>query len=34
VRADGTFRETVVFSILVSEWPAAKAGLLARLIDR
>ena len=31
VRADGTFRDTVVFSILASEWPAAKAGLLARL---
>ena len=31
VRADGTFRDTVVFSILASEWPAAKAGLLSRL---
>ena len=31
VRADGTFRDTVVFSILASEWPAVKAGLLARL---
>ena len=31
VRADGTFRDTVVFSILASEWPVAKAGLLARL---
>jgi len=31
VRADGTFRDTVVFSILATEWPAAKAGLLARL---
>ena len=31
VRADGTFRDTVVFSILSSEWPATKAGLLARL---
>jgi N-acetyltransferase len=31
VRADGTFRDTVAFSILASEWPAAKAGLLARL---
>ncbi len=30
-RADGTFRDTVVFSILASEWPAVKAGLLARL---
>ena len=31
VRADGTFRDTVVFSILSSEWPATKAGLLPRL---
>lgn len=31
VRADGTFRDTVVFSILATDWPAAKAGLLARL---
>jgi len=31
VRADGTFRDTVVFSIRSSEWPATKAGLLARL---
>lgn len=31
VRADGTHRDTVVFSILVDEWPAAKAKLLARL---
>jgi RimJ/RimL family protein N-acetyltransferase len=31
VRADGTFRDTVVFSILVSEWPTVKAGLLSRL---
>ena len=31
VRADGTFRDTVVFSILATEWPAAKAGLLTRL---
>ncbi len=30
-RADGTFRNTVVFSILISEWPAVKAGLLRRL---
>jgi RimJ/RimL family protein N-acetyltransferase len=31
VRADGTFRDTVVFSILASEWPTLKAGLLSRL---
>jgi RimJ/RimL family protein N-acetyltransferase len=30
-RADGTFRDTVVFSILRDEWPAVRAGLLARL---
>jgi RimJ/RimL family protein N-acetyltransferase len=30
-RADGTFRDTVVFSVLRDEWPAVRAGLLARL---
>jgi RimJ/RimL family protein N-acetyltransferase len=30
-REDGTFRDTVVFSVLVDEWPVVKAGLLARL---
>ncbi len=30
-REDGTFRDTVVFSVLVDEWPAVKAGLQARL---
>jgi N-acetyltransferase len=30
-REDGTFRDTVVFSVLVDEWPAVKAGLRARL---
>jgi RimJ/RimL family protein N-acetyltransferase len=30
-RADGSFRDTVVFSILRDEWPAVRAGLLARL---
>jgi N-acetyltransferase len=30
-RADGTFRDTVVFSILRDEWPTARAGLEARL---
>ena len=28
---DGSLRDTVVFSILDTEWPAARAGLLARL---
>ncbi|WP_345580493.1 GNAT family N-acetyltransferase [Tessaracoccus lubricantis] len=31
VRADGTFRDTVVFSILRDEWPAVKLGLAERL---
>jgi RimJ/RimL family protein N-acetyltransferase len=30
-RADGTFRDTVVFSILREEWPDARERLLARL---
>jgi N-acetyltransferase len=30
-REDGTFRDTVVFSVLKDEWPAVKAGLNARL---
>jgi N-acetyltransferase len=30
-RHDGSFRDTVVFSILVDEWPAVKARLEARL---
>ncbi|MFC6007610.1 GNAT family N-acetyltransferase [Angustibacter luteus] len=30
-RADGTFRDTVVFSILRDEWPDVRDGLLARL---
>jgi RimJ/RimL family protein N-acetyltransferase len=30
-RADGTFRDTVVFSILRDEWPEVRAGLMARL---
>jgi RimJ/RimL family protein N-acetyltransferase len=30
-RADGTFRDTVVYSILRDEWPAVRAGLRARL---
>lgn len=31
VMPDGTLRDTVVFSILDSEWPAVKAGLEHRL---
>jgi RimJ/RimL family protein N-acetyltransferase len=30
-REDGTFRDSVVFSILRNEWPLVKAGLEARL---
>jgi RimJ/RimL family protein N-acetyltransferase len=30
-RADGTFRDTVVFSVLRDEWPGVRARLLARL---
>ncbi len=30
-REDGTFRDTVIFSILRDEWPAARAGLEARI---
>jgi RimJ/RimL family protein N-acetyltransferase len=30
-REDGSFRDSVVFSILVDEWPAVRAGLEARL---
>jgi N-acetyltransferase len=30
-RADGTFRDTVVFSVLRQEWPAVRAGLEQRL---
>jgi RimJ/RimL family protein N-acetyltransferase len=29
--ADGSFRDTVVFSILADEWPAVRKGLLARI---
>ena len=30
-REDGTFRDTVVFSIVKDEWPTVKANLLARV---
>jgi hypothetical protein len=30
-REDGTFRDSVVFSILRDEWSEVKAGLQARL---
>jgi RimJ/RimL family protein N-acetyltransferase len=30
-RADGSWRDTVVFSVVIDEWPAVKAGLHRRL---
>jgi RimJ/RimL family protein N-acetyltransferase len=30
-RADGTFRDTVVFSVLRDEWPSVRSGLVRRL---
>ena len=30
-REDGTFRDTVVFSVLADEWPGVQAGLMSRL---
>jgi N-acetyltransferase len=30
-REDGTFRDSVVYSVLIDEWPAVKAGLTERL---
>ena len=32
-RADGTWRDTVVFSVVIDDWPQVKAGLQARLAD-
>ena len=31
-RGDGSFRDTVVFSVIVDDWPAVKAGLQQRLV--
>jgi N-acetyltransferase len=30
-REDGTFRDTVVFSVLADEWPGVRAGLMERV---
>lgn len=30
-RADGTWRDTAVYSVTIDDWPAVRAGLLARL---
>ena len=32
-RADGTVRDTVMFSIAAEDWPAVRAGLTQRLAD-
>lgn len=32
-RADGSWRDTAVFSVLVDEWPTVRAGLQARLAE-
>jgi hypothetical protein len=32
-REDGSFHDSVVFSILGAEWPTVKGGLQARLED-
>jgi RimJ/RimL family protein N-acetyltransferase len=31
-RADGTFRDTVVFSVTIDDWPTVRAGLARRLV--
>ena len=31
IRPDGSYRDTVIFSVIESEWPAVKARLQARL---
>lgn len=33
LRADGTWRDTAMFSILIEEWPTVRAGLEARLAE-
>jgi RimJ/RimL family protein N-acetyltransferase len=33
LRADGSWRDSVYFSMLVDEWPAAKARLTSRLLE-
>jgi RimJ/RimL family protein N-acetyltransferase len=33
VRADGTWRDSAVYSVLVDEWPRVRAGLEARLAN-
>lgn len=31
IRADGTWRDTAIYSVLIDEWPGVRAGLQARL---
>ncbi|MDQ1697721.1 MAG: N-acetyltransferase, partial [Frankiaceae bacterium] len=31
-RADGSFRDTVVFAVTIDDWPVVRAGLEARLV--
>lgn len=32
-RSDGTWRDSVIFSVIIDDWPQVKAGLEARLAD-
>jgi RimJ/RimL family protein N-acetyltransferase len=32
-RADGTWRDTVVYSVIIDDWPQVKRGLESRLAD-
>jgi RimJ/RimL family protein N-acetyltransferase len=32
LRADGTWRDTAIYSVLIDEWPAVRDGLLGRLV--
>ncbi|WAB84387.1 GNAT family protein [Microcella daejeonensis] len=32
-RADGSWRDTAIFSITIDDWPAVRAGLMARVAD-
>jgi len=32
-REDGTFRDTVVFSITIDDWPRVKQGLQSRVVS-
>ena len=33
-REDGSFRDTVVFSVTIDDWPRVRDGLLARIPPR